>query len=222
MEEEYKNVGYFLLIVPVLILVGFYERYIGLFPQFNSSITVVTHFHAFVMTLYVIMLVVQPLLIANKKFATHRFLGKFSYILAPVIVISFLAMIYKQYGDLLMKKMTTAEYIEGTFLNAGKLVLFAAFYTLAILHKKNTPFHMRYMIATALVFVEPSLTRAVCYWGNVDFMPSFLSSFLITDLILIGLILFDKTRQRPYMPYAIALTSFVLYHTIWYSVFYLF
>ncbi len=119
-----------------------------------------------------------------------------------------------------MKKMTSAEYIEGTFLNAGKLVLFAAFYILAILHKRNTAFHMRYIIATALVFVEPTLTRAVCYWGNVEFMPSFLFSFLMTDLILIGLIIFDKVRQMPCKPYVVALTGFLIYHALWYSIFY--
>ena len=80
---------------------------------------------------------------------------------------------------------------------------------------------MRYIIATALVFVEPSMARAAGFWMNMDFMPSVLNSFLLTDLLLIALILFDKSKQLNYQPFAIALTSFLLYQAIWYTAFYL-
>ena len=219
MEKEYKYVGYLSLLLLVLVIAGFYKSYYGLFPDFNSSITVPMHFHAFVMSLYVILLIMQPFLIFYKKFETHRLLGKFSYVLVPVIIFSFFTMINKEYNDKLLHKITNAEFIEFTFLNIGKLSLFAGFYLLAIIHKRNTAFHMRYMIATALVFVEPALTRAAYFWMNVDFMPSFLVSFLLTDLILIALIYFDKRKQLNYKPYAVALTGFMLYQTIWYGVF---
>jgi hypothetical protein len=221
MEKEYKNVGYFLLILFVLVIAGFYESYFGLFPHFNSSITTSIHFHAFVMALYVILLIVQPFLIFYKKFETHRLFGKFSYVLVPIIIFSFFAMIYKEYNDKLLHKISNAEFIEFTFLNIGKLSLFGGFYMFAIINKRNTPFHMRYIIATALVFVEPSLTRAAYSWIGMDFLPSLLFSFLLTDLILISLIIFDKIKHLSYRPYAIALTVFLLYQTIWYIVFYL-
>ncbi len=80
---------------------------------------------------------------------------------------------------------------------------------------------MRYIIATALVFVEPSLTRAAFFFMNMDFLPSFLYSFLLTDLILIALIIFDKVKQLNYNPYTIALIRFLLYQITWYIVFHL-
>ncbi len=90
------------------------------------------HFHAAVMSLYVILLIAQPFLIAYKKYEVHRLLGKFSYFLMPIIVLSFFAMIYKEYNDKILHKITNAEFIEFTFLNIGKLSLFVGFYLLAM------------------------------------------------------------------------------------------
>jgi len=215
MEKQYKYIGHWSLLLLLLVIAGFYKSYYGLFPDFNNSITVPIHFHAFVMSLYVILLILQPLLIFYKKIETHRLLGRFSYVLVPLIIFSFLAMIHKEYNDKLLHKITNADFIEFTFLNVGKLSLFAAFYSLAIVHKRNTPFHMRYMIASSLVFVEPALSRTM----NMDLTPSLLVSLLFTDMLLIVLISFDKIKQLNYKPYAVALTGFMLYQTIWYGVF---
>ncbi len=218
-ENAYKNIGYFFLILVALVIAGFYKSYFGLFPHFDNNIIFLTHVHAFVMTLYVILLFVQPLLIRYKNFRAHRLLGKFSYVLVPVIILSFFGMIHKEYNDKLTHKISNPEFIEFTFMNIGKLLLFGGFYMLAIINKKNTPFHMRYIIATALVFVEPSLSRATFFWMNMDFLPSFLYSFALTDFILIALILFDKIKQLNYKPYIIALASFLIYQTVWYMLF---
>lgn len=221
MEKEYKYIGYFFFIILAFVVMGFFKTYFGLIPHFNSSVTAMMHFHAVVMSLYVILLIVQPVLISYKKFKTHRLLGKFSYVLVPVIILSFFAMIYKENNDKILHKITNAEFIEFTFLNIGKLSLFGGCYLLAMIHKRNTPFHMRYIIASALVFVEPSLSRAASFSMNMDFVPSLIYSFLLTDLIFISLIFFDKITQLNYKPYVVALSAFLLYHTIWYTVFHL-
>ncbi len=221
MEKEYKYVGYFFLSILAFVVMGFFKTYFGLIPHFNSSLTAMMHFHAVVMSMYVILLIVQPVLISYKKLKTHRLFGKFSYVLVPVIILSFFAMIYKEYNDKILHKITNAEFVEFTFLNIGKLSLFGGCYLLAMIHKRNTPFHMRYIIASALVFVEPSLSRAAFFFMNMDFVPSFLYSFLLTDLILIALIFFDKIKQLNYQPYVVALIGFLFYHTSWYIIFYL-
>ncbi len=218
-ENAYKNVGYFFLILVALVIAGFYKSYFGLFPHFDNNIIFLTHVHAFVMTLYVILLIVQPLLIRYKKFRIHRFLGRFSYVLVPIIILSFFGMIYKEYNDKLVHKISNAEFIEFTFLNISKLLLFGGFYMLAIINRKKTPFHMRYIISSALVFVEPSLSRATFFWMNMDFLPSFLYSFGLTDFALIALIFFDKIKRLNYKPYLIALVFFLIYQIAWYMLF---
>src|SRR4051812_47839957 len=180
-KEEYKNVSYFLLSLVALIIAGFYKSYFGMFPYFDNSILPITHVHAVAMSLYVCLLVMQPLLIRYKKYKAHRLLGKVSYILVPIIVFSFFLMSYKKYNDKLVHKISATDYTEYIFLNAAKLLLFAGFYLLAISNKRNTARHMRYIIATALVFVEPAFSRATFFWLNMDFVPSMLYSFVLTD-----------------------------------------
>lgn len=114
-QNAYEHVAYFFLILIALIIAGFYKSYFGLFPHFNNNITAITHLHAFVMTLYIILLFVQPLLIRYKNFRAHHLLGKFSYVLVPVIILSFFGMIYKEYNDKLVHKISNAEFVSLLF-----------------------------------------------------------------------------------------------------------
>lgn len=66
-----------LMLIP-LIFAGFYKSYIGYFPNFGDKITVFIHIHALIASVWILMLIIQPFLILNKKFALHRATGKFS------------------------------------------------------------------------------------------------------------------------------------------------
>ena len=206
---KYKNVGYLFLILFAFVILGFYKTYFGLFPYFDNNTTTLVHFHAAVLILWVILLIVQPLLIRYKKFAIHRLLGNFTYILVPLIILSFIGMINKQYNEEFILKIPRSEIIEDTSLAVALLLLFAIFYILAIINKRKIAFHMRYMIATALVFINPAIARLTPFW---TIYKSQLLVFVLTDLILLMLIFFDIKHKRKYKPYVVALTLFLVYH----------
>lgn len=84
MEKGYKKVVFFFAIILMIALPGFYKSYFALFPEF-AGLKNIHHFHATVLLAYLIMLVVQPILISRKKIAAHRFIGKVSYLLVPLI-----------------------------------------------------------------------------------------------------------------------------------------
>ena len=67
----------------ILAMVTFWPTYVSLSPSANSSYT---HFHAATATLWVLMLIAQPMLIRRGHLSTHRMLGRFSWALAPVFV----------------------------------------------------------------------------------------------------------------------------------------
>ena len=90
----------------------------------------------------------------------------------------------------------------------AKVLLFTGFYLFAIINKRNTPFHMRYMIATALVFVEPIADTSCFFLGEHELFAIFFIFIFADRLILIALIFFDKMKQLNYKPYAVALTGF--------------
>jgi hypothetical protein len=93
--EKYKYLGYFFLLLIPLIFAGFYKSYFEPFPNFNKNINVFVHLHAFIASIWILILIVQPFLILKKKYSVHRTIGKLSYIIFPLLILSFIPQIIK-------------------------------------------------------------------------------------------------------------------------------
>ena len=150
MDRTYKYLGYFLLLLIPLTFAGFYKTYFEPFPNFGKNIDIYIHIHAVIASLWIAILIVQPFLIVNKKIALHRSVGKLSYVVFPLLIISFIPRIIKTInsGD-----------IQFLFFPLADGFLLVTFYVLAIYYKKKTAKHMRYMIASALVLMGPTFGR---------------------------------------------------------------
>src|SRR5579863_78993 len=112
MLKHYKNFIYFFLALFVFVLLGFYKPYFSEFPHFDKSITTIVHIHANALILWVVLLVVQPLLIRFRKIRLHRLLGKFTWFLVPVIIVTSVLVIIKQYNEGIEQKMTASESLK--------------------------------------------------------------------------------------------------------------
>jgi hypothetical protein len=44
------------------------------------------HVHAIMLSLWILVLIIQPILIRKKKLAVHRLIGKFTYVLFPLMI----------------------------------------------------------------------------------------------------------------------------------------
>ncbi|NCP85199.1 MAG: hypothetical protein GW823_09955 [Bacteroidetes bacterium] len=81
----YKNSVIYFVVFLLVALFAFWPRYFGkLFIAMDAE----THFHGIIMTLWCVMLIAQGYLIRIKKYPIHKIIGKLSYGLAPLIVIS--------------------------------------------------------------------------------------------------------------------------------------
>ena len=87
-------VGIILLIV--LSHVGFPQTYIRFFPKFDGF-TGTQHFHGMMMMGWLLMLLVQPILILKGKTKLHRRIGRLSYVLAPLLLLSIYLFIQSRY-----------------------------------------------------------------------------------------------------------------------------
>jgi hypothetical protein len=212
-EKGYKNAGYFFIPLFAIVIFGFFKTYFGLFPHFNEHTTTIVHFHAFVLLLWIILLIIQPLLIRYKKLSAHRFFGRFTYVLVPLIIFSFIAMMNKQIGEEQAQKMTMWPIIKSLYMPFTDTLLFSTFYILAIKYKRKVALHARYMIVTGLVFIDASLIRSLGIWFHVDFFYAALVSIAFVDLILIILIYNDKLKGRNFKPFLISLTLFLVIQT---------
>jgi hypothetical protein len=102
MEKKYNNLGYILLLLIPLTFAGVSRTYIGQFPNFDEKIDTFIHLHAFVATIWILMLIAQPFLILKRKNSIHRAIGKLSYFLFPLLILSFIPQMIKiiHYGNI--------------------------------------------------------------------------------------------------------------------------
>jgi hypothetical protein len=210
MERSYKYLGYFFLLLIPLIFAGFYKSYFQPFPNFGRGIDAYTHFHAVMAAIWVLMLIVQPILILNKKFAIHRSIGKVSYIVSPLLILSFIPQAIK---------MGKNEGVSNLFFPLADATLLILFYSLGIYNRKVTAKHMRYMIAAALVLLGPTVGRIgpnLLGWGSV-FTQTI--QYAIIYSVLIGLIFYDIKNKKKYFPYLVAMAGFFVHQMVFYTVF---
>ena len=207
MEKAYRNIGFvFLLFIP-LTFFGFYKTYFVLSPKFEGTVDGYTHLHAFVASLWITLLISQPLLIRYKKYKMHQFFGKISYGFFIVLILSFIPQMIKEYGKNLFP------------LNAlFDIILLLLFYMLAIKYKSNIASHMRYMIAIALIFIGPTLGRIIFLLLELEHLGALHIPYLLVIVILLILLFWDKKNNRNYKPYIVALVAFIIYLIALYTI----
>lgn len=202
MEKAYKYLGYFLLLLIPLTFFGFYKTYFVQFPNFEENINIFIHLHAFIASIWILLLIVQPLLIINRKNQLHRKIGKLSYFVFPILILSFVPQ---------MIRIINSDVPQFLFFPLADSILLVLFYSLAMYNRRNTSKHMRYIIGTATVFLGPTIGRIgpkLLDWSegmtqNVQYG--------IIYLILIGLIFYDIRNRKNYQPYILILTVWVIH-----------
>src|ERR1700727_1947208 len=133
MERQYRNLGYFLLILVAFVAVGFYKPYFALIPNFDPGITPLVQVHAILLMSFVALLVAQPLLIRYRQRELHKSLGRLTYFLMPLLVASCVGVIFKEYAEALSRAPATA--LRSIFSDVAQLLLLVVFYMLAILNR---------------------------------------------------------------------------------------
>ena len=211
-HNVYYNLGYWFLLLIVLVFVGFYTSYFSVFFQPKVS---AIHIHFTLMVLWIAMLITQPFLIKYKKLAIHRMLGKISYVLVPLVLVSGFLMIrfsYYHFIDDLHQKAAqglnqfnndqvlqqAAAYEATAFFYIS---WFALFYSLAVINRRRTIVHSRYMLATALTLLGPTVDRIVLFVFKLEKLPGSIpiesAAFFIADTLIAILLWKDYKDKRP-------------------------
>ncbi|WP_420320381.1 hypothetical protein [Flagellimonas sp.] len=204
MEKGYKNLGILLLLLIPITIIGFLKTYLGEFPNFEKDPGPAIHFHFTVSAIWIILFIAQPLLIKTKKHQYHRLLGRFSYVLFILILISFIPIYLKQ---------IQYDYLPLTILTTSDIISVVLFYGLAIYHKKKVTVHMRFMIVLTLVFIFPAVGRIFIHWWGFSFMQNMTAGFVLKSILLLGLIIKDRSNSKNYMPYLIGIIFFTIRQT---------
>ena len=227
-QAFYYNTGYWFLLLIPLVAIGFYPTYFAVFLEPASPII---HVHFTLMAVWIVILMVQPFLFKYKKLSVHRAVGKFTYVLVPVLLASAFLVIRFSYYRFLHSPQATefsdrnellkgaASYQAIAFLYSGWLALL---YSLAIVNRRKAPVHARYMVATTLTMLGPTVDRIIYSIFKAPelggFVPIESIAFVIADSILAILLWKDYKSRKSTKALAISLAIFLSGQIIYFSV----
>lgn len=211
-------IGIILLIV--VIQIGFFKTYISHFPRFEDYTVEdgVVHFnwymhlHGMVMMAWVFMLLVQPILILKGKRKLHRQVGNLSYVLAPLVLVVLYLANRDRYLDLLVHAGQPAA-VARLAVSLPEAVFFAILYSLAIIYRHRPALHMRYMVSTAFLFINPAVGRIFRTYFDVKVGFPYGSTIVLS---LVGLItIVDSLRTKRISPFILVFGLLLLHRIIW-------
>jgi hypothetical protein len=189
--------------------VAFYKTYFIQFPDFSHDINLFDHVHGIIAFAWVLLLIVQPILISKKKNALHRKLGRLSYFVFTLLILSFIPQIIK-----IIRRGTMSDL----FFPVADVCVLIPLYLLATYHRKNVAKHMRYMISSVLVFFGPTVGRIgpiLLGWSPVLTQNI---QYTLVYSILLGLIFYDRSLKKS-QPYFVAIIFFMMHQLAFYAVF---
>ncbi|MFZ1288558.1 MAG: hypothetical protein WAR79_00590 [Melioribacteraceae bacterium] len=229
----FPHINWWLLLLLPLIFFGFYPSY---FAKLFSSLPDIIHLHAFFMLLWITIAITQPFLIKKNKLKIHRIVGKISYIIMPVVFVTgYLVVRHAYYSNIVSETEKIAVVFSSPDIIAitdiakentaiGLLYLFwlVLFYILAVINRKKIINHATYMFAAILTLLGPTIDRIlfqVYQYFGIDY--NFFAEnavFLLIDLLLIALLLFQWMRGTSLKAVIISLLVYVtgqfVYHTL--------
>lgn len=193
----FQNAFYWFVALLVILLVGFWPSY---FSRLTEPMHVTLHLHSIAMMAWVLLLIAQAWFIRNRKLSNHRALGKTSFVIAPLVVITgiWVNLHFQGRVDQPLAIPVQAIFWFGFFLP----LLFAYLYAQAIRYRRTMPLHARYMILTGLVFLIPGFGRAL---DNLLeplglWTPNFLQMLFVPLIIAVIWMASDWRRKQPYQP----------------------
>lgn len=224
MEKKLQNnIGFFFIGVLIFTLLGFYPTYFTHFPKFDGF-TWVYHFHAFVSSLWIVMLITQAFLIRRKKYSLHRKIGRTSYYIIPFLLLSFFLIARTTY----FKNLTINHFSEADALahlsrsGLRDILYMTVLYGLAIYYKKRVSWHLRFFTCTGLMILGPGLGRFA--FGH--FIPEVAGATMGVIMLLVPIIwlIVDIVKKKSPIPLLIfiAITISAIYmdgcgHSAWWQ-----
>jgi hypothetical protein len=204
----YANAYLWMIAVFGITVIGFIPSYFSRLIETDIS----HHIHGISASLWLILVIVQPVLYRFNNLKLHRMLGWFSIALALGVVFGGFLMM-----QLMMKNKggygtEDIEYYIGIF-DAAMLLPFVLFFILGLTNRKNIQLHARYMVCTAIFPLIAPTSRLLIDVGGISSWEGFMTgSLIINEIIFIALIIHDRINGKFRLPYILGLLITVTFH----------
>lgn len=212
--QRYDRMSLLSLGILAVLTWGFYRTYLMFFPTFEGFQTV-HHAHGIVMLLWIGLLIIQPWLMSRKKYKIHRTIGKVSFVLAPLVILSIFSVSNATYYANLQRLPAPSDAVALLSISIPPAFIFGTLYGLAITNRRRTYYHMRYMMGTGILMIGPGLGRLIRVY--VDVPMSIGGSITLASIALLGLLFlgYDMLRKQDYVPNLVVAGLFILHLVLW-------
>src|SRR2546423_11176661 len=164
------------------------------------------HLHGLALFLWGLTLVVQPWLIRAGRWRMHRSVGKASYVLAPVIVVSTLLLAHYR-----ISHEHPPDQLYFLYVQLGLTALFAIAYGQAIRYRGFAAIHARYMVCTAMTMFDPIVARLLYNGFGIEPPLMQFMTYGMVDAILVYLWVRDRRIGNGITVFPKMLALFVLF-----------
>jgi hypothetical protein len=215
----HRNSPRFFAVFLLLVLWAFWPSY---FTRLFAQPNVRFHLHGVAFTLWCVMLVLQAQLIRTQRRALHKRIGKLSYVLAPAVIAITISFVhYRVAGAVPSPERLPGFVLYFLALTLNSMVGFALFYGLAIYHRRDSLRHARWMVSTVFPLFTPATDRLIgahapslaALVPRIDGNPILpVAGFVLADLMLVGLALWDWRANKRADVFPIALLAMLVYH----------
>lgn len=208
--------GWFFLAGLGLAVLAFWPGYFAQLP--TGGIGRHVHVHSVLMLLWFGLLIAQPFLVRAGWRRLHRWLGRSSLLLVPMIVVATLQMIHSR-----MRLANAPGFVEDAeflFLVLGQVVLFVLAWGLALRWRHRPALHARYMACTLLGLADPVVVRLVYrYLPRLSIDQLYQATTLAVICVVVGILIVRErhaTQGRSAFPLMLAATAllFGLFFTV--------
>lgn len=184
---------------------------VAFWPNYLSQVwgqTGYTHMHALTATLWILLLIIQPMMIRARRFDLHRRIARASFFIAPLVLLSVVLLAHSKLQGLEGQRYAIQTYI--LYLQVSLAALFTVSYAMALVKRRDMPVHARFMVCTALTLIDPVVVRLMLWVAPVPAWNYQWLTFALTDVIFLALIWFERHATRGRWVFPVMLFLFVL------------
>jgi hypothetical protein len=212
----HRNSFWLFVVFALAMLVAFWPSY---YSRLEAQPSLYFHAHGLALTAWIALMVSQAWLMRTGRRATHRWLGKLSYVVAPLVIVATVQFAHFRVQVVPVPLDPASLYFLSLVLMA--LAAFVVLYGLAMFYRRNPQRHARYMIATLLPFLTPVTDRLIGRFAPsiVSMVPTIggapvlgVVGFLIADAMLVALAIWDWRVNRRTDVFPIALAVLAGFH----------
>jgi ABC-type xylose transport system permease subunit len=206
---RFEKYGYYFFGLVIMAILGFWPTYFSKFFDGTANFNFYFHFHAFMASLWIALLIVQPILIKKKKLSIHKQIGKLSFIILPLFFISVILLKHYRIGGIVTEGLGATLWLQ-----VKDLVIIGIMFTIAMLNKRNMQIHARAMISTGIVFIEPTLGRFIILIVLPE--PNFILGLAITVaimyILIISFIIIERKQTSGRWVFPLLLLLYLIFH----------